>query len=118
MTPVHLDTRGEAAGVRAFALHPGSILTRLQRHIPTGEMVAAGWIDEAGNLADPRFKTREQGAATAVWAATSPQLAGMGGLLRGLQYRAPGQDRRRGGRGPACGRSREKPADSGSIRLI
>jgi NAD(P)-dependent dehydrogenase (short-subunit alcohol dehydrogenase family) len=77
---VHLDTSGEAAGVRAFALHPGSILTPLQRHLPTEEMVAAGWIDEAGNLADSSFKTREQGAATAVWAATSPQLAGMGGV--------------------------------------
>ena len=26
------------------------------------------------------FKTPEQGAATTVWAATSPQLAGLGGL--------------------------------------
>jgi len=38
-----------------------------------------GWIDENG-VPDPRFKTPEQGAATTVWAATSPQLGGMGGV--------------------------------------
>lgn len=77
---VHLDALGRDAGVRAFALHPGSILTPLQRHLPKADMVAAGWIDEAGNPADPTFKTPQQGAATQVWAATSPQLAGLGGL--------------------------------------
>ncbi|GAA3731510.1 SDR family NAD(P)-dependent oxidoreductase [Salinactinospora qingdaonensis] len=77
---VHLDRLGRDAGVRAFSVHPGSILTPLQRHLTREEMVAAGWVDEAGNLADPSFKTPEQGAATQVWAATSPHLAGMGGL--------------------------------------
>jgi NAD(P)-dependent dehydrogenase (short-subunit alcohol dehydrogenase family) len=76
----HLDMLGRAANVRAFALHPGSILTPLQRHLGKEEMIAAGWIDAAGNLADATFKTLEQGAATQVWAATSPQLDGMGGL--------------------------------------
>jgi len=77
---VHLDTLGQEAGVRAFAVHPGSILTPLQRHLARSEMVAAGWIDEEGNALDPSFKTPEQGAATQVWAATSPRLAGMGGV--------------------------------------
>ncbi|MFI7277926.1 SDR family NAD(P)-dependent oxidoreductase [Streptomyces sp. NPDC049879] len=77
---VHLDALGRDAGVRAFALHPGAILTPLQRHLAKADMVAAGWIDEAGDLADPSFKTPEQGAATQVWAATSPRLAGMGGV--------------------------------------
>ncbi|HEY2983394.1 MAG TPA: hypothetical protein VGJ38_04530, partial [Jatrophihabitantaceae bacterium] len=36
--------------------------------------------DESGNAIDPSFKTPEQGAATQVWAATSPQLDGMGGV--------------------------------------
>ena len=45
-------------------------------------MIAAGWIDADGELADPTFKTPEQGAATQIWAATSPRLAGMGGLYR------------------------------------
>ncbi|MEV4363062.1 SDR family NAD(P)-dependent oxidoreductase [Nonomuraea sp. NPDC049625] len=77
---VQLDALGRDAGVRAFALHPGAILTPLQRHLRKEEMVAAGWIDEEGNALDPTFKTPEQGAATQVWAATSPQLAGMGGV--------------------------------------
>ncbi|KAB8190832.1 SDR family NAD(P)-dependent oxidoreductase [Nonomuraea phyllanthi] len=77
---VRLDALARDAGVRAFALHPGGILTPLQRHLPKEEMVAAGWIDEAGNALNPSFKTPEQGAATQVWAATSPQLAGMGGV--------------------------------------
>ena len=78
---VHLDALARDAGVRAFALHPGGILTPLQRHLPREEMVALGWLDDEGN---PRpglnFKTPGQGAATQVWAATSPQLDGQGGV--------------------------------------
>ncbi|RZU18286.1 SDR family NAD(P)-dependent oxidoreductase [Streptomyces sp. BK239] len=77
---VQLDALGRDSGVRAFALHPGSILTPLQRHLAKADMVDAGWIDENGNPTDPTFKTPEQGAATQVWAATSPQLADMGGV--------------------------------------
>ncbi|WP_457205385.1 SDR family NAD(P)-dependent oxidoreductase [Nocardioides sp. P5_C9_2] len=80
---VHLDRLGQTdergKGVRAFALHPGGILTPLQRHLPREEQVAMGWFNEDGT---PRaeFKTPEQGAATQVWAATSPQLDGKGGV--------------------------------------
>ncbi|OEV12948.1 NAD(P)-dependent dehydrogenase (short-subunit alcohol dehydrogenase family) [Streptomyces sp. Amel2xB2] len=77
---VELDARGRESGVRAFSLHPGGILTPLQRHLATEEMVDRGWIDEDGTPLNPSFKTPEQGAATQVWAATSPQLAGMGGV--------------------------------------
>ena len=77
---VELDLRGQPKGVRAFAAHPGLILTPLQRHLPKEEMVAAGWIDVEGRLVDPGFKTPAQGAATFVWAATSPALAGLGGV--------------------------------------
>ena len=77
---VGLDTRGRPSGVRAFATHPGSILTPLQRHLSQREMIDAGWIDEHGNCLDPSFKTPEQGAATHVWAATSPHLADRGGV--------------------------------------
>ncbi|MFF5475822.1 SDR family NAD(P)-dependent oxidoreductase [Streptomyces sp. NPDC012935] len=78
---VHLDKLGAEHGVRAFSLHPGGILTPLQRHLAKEEMVERGWIDEQGNMLHPEaFKTPEQGAATQVWAATSPQLNGMGGV--------------------------------------
>lgn len=77
---VRFDALARDAGVRAFAVHPGSILTPLQRHLAREEMVAAGWIDEDGVLADPTCKTPDQGAATQVWAATSPQLTDLGGV--------------------------------------
>lgn len=80
---VALDRREQDKGVRAFAVHPGGILTPLQRHLPKEEMVALGWIDESGELSEQAaqlFKTPEQGAATATWAATSPALEGKGGL--------------------------------------
>lgn len=76
---VELDRRGAEQGVRAFAVHPGGILTPLQRHMGREEMIALKWIDEDGK-GNPGFKTTEQGAATQVWAATSPQLEGKGGV--------------------------------------
>jgi NAD(P)-dependent dehydrogenase (short-subunit alcohol dehydrogenase family) len=78
---VHLDKLGRDAGVRAFSLHPGGIITPLQRHIPKAEMVERGWIDEDGTILNPEgFKTPPQGAATQVWAATSARLDGLGGV--------------------------------------
>jgi NAD(P)-dependent dehydrogenase (short-subunit alcohol dehydrogenase family) len=76
---VQLDALGQSAGVRAFAAHPGGIMTPLQRHLSREEMIASGWMDEDGNV-DDRFKTPEQGASTSTWAATAPALAGMGGV--------------------------------------
>ncbi|SEO32721.1 SDR family NAD(P)-dependent oxidoreductase [Actinacidiphila rubida] len=79
---VQLDALARDRGVRAFALHPGGILTPLQRHLEKSEMVDRGWIDEDGKPLNPAgFKTPEQGAATQTWAATSPQLDGMGGVF-------------------------------------
>lgn len=79
---VQLDKLGADAGVRAFALHPGGIRTPLQRHLRTEEMVGLGWIGEDGTPVNPSlFKAPEQGAATQTWAATSPRLAGLGGVF-------------------------------------
>lgn len=81
---VGLDKRGKAQGVRAFSLHPGSIVsTDLKRHLSEEDLRVAGVIDEYGNpILDPArgLKTVRQGAATSVWCATSPQLNGMGGV--------------------------------------
>jgi hypothetical protein len=65
--------------VRAFAVHPGGIMTDLQRHLPREEQIAMGWMDADGTL-NPAFKTPAQGAATSVWCATSTQLDGLGGV--------------------------------------
>lgn len=75
-----LDTLGRAEGVRAFSLHPGAIITDLQRDLSIAEQMERGWIDADGNVIGAGFKTPEQGAATGLWAATSPRLDGLGGL--------------------------------------
>ncbi len=97
---LRLDELARDRGVRAFSLHPGGILTPLQRHMSTEEKIGRGWIDEQGNLLMPDvFKTPEQGAATQVWAAVSPQLDGKGGVfLQDCDIAAPasGDDGRDG----------------------
>ena len=78
-----VDMRNAKRGIRAFSVHPGAIFTPLQRHLPEEEMVALGWKNADGTLPErikALFKTVEQGAATAVWAATAPMLEGLGGL--------------------------------------
>jgi NAD(P)-dependent dehydrogenase (short-subunit alcohol dehydrogenase family) len=81
---VELDRRGRADGVRAFAVHPGTIVdTGLGKHLTEEDLRAAGALDEDGKpLRDAarQLKTVPQGAATSVWCATSPQLAGLGGV--------------------------------------
>lgn len=81
---VALDDRGAKDGVRAFAVHPGGILeTNLARHLPAGAFEDLGLVDAAGKpIVDPArgLKSVEQGAATQVWCATSPRLAGLGGV--------------------------------------
>jgi NAD(P)-dependent dehydrogenase (short-subunit alcohol dehydrogenase family) len=76
---IGLDKRGAPHNVRAFAVHPGGIMTDLQRYMPEEEKRAMGWIDEHGNV-NERFKTPSQGAATSVWCATNAQLDGKGGV--------------------------------------
>ena len=78
-----VDLLGRDIGVRAFSVHPGGIFTPLQRHLPDEEMVALGWKNADGTIppaVQASFKTPEQGASTTVWAATSPKLAGKGGV--------------------------------------
>jgi len=77
------DHRWESDGITAFGVHPGGILTPLQRHLPKEEMVALGWINPDGSQPDAikaLFKTPKQGASTSVWAATAAQLEGRGGV--------------------------------------
>ncbi|MEM9180160.1 MAG: oxidoreductase [Pseudomonadota bacterium] len=76
------DRRWDQYGVTAFGVHPGGIFTPLQRHLTVEEMSALGWMNPDGTIPDmikAMFKTPEQGASTATWAATSPQLDGRGG---------------------------------------
>ncbi len=80
---VALDRRGRDEGIRAFSVHPGSILTDLARSLSTEEIAAFNVFDEAGNLRNDPYndlKNVAQGVATGLWAATSPSLTGLGGL--------------------------------------
>jgi NAD(P)-dependent dehydrogenase (short-subunit alcohol dehydrogenase family) len=77
---VELDRLGREHGVRAFSLHPGAILTPLGRHLKSEDMERLLSYGTDGKPLMPEFKSAEAGAATAVWAATSPQLDGLGGL--------------------------------------
>ncbi|OBF63435.1 short-chain dehydrogenase [Mycobacterium sp. 852002-50816_SCH5313054-b] len=73
------DRRLRESGIRAYAVHPGTVATSLARYMSRAdfarlrEMAAA----RAGAL---DLVTPEQGAATQVWAAVSPELAGKGAL--------------------------------------
>lgn len=78
-----LDVRGRTKGVRAFSVHPGSILTDLARHLSDEEIAGFDALDDQGRpRIDPErgLKTVEQGAATILWCATSAGLVGMGGV--------------------------------------
>ncbi|MEV1333976.1 SDR family NAD(P)-dependent oxidoreductase [Micromonospora costi] len=91
---VELDRRWAADGIRGYAVHPGIILgTALAPARGVGEQApvtfseeelrAQGLIDAEGRpVIDPDrgLKTLAQGASTMVFAATSPQLAGIGGV--------------------------------------
>jgi NAD(P)-dependent dehydrogenase (short-subunit alcohol dehydrogenase family) len=71
-------------GVRGFSVHPGGIMTPLQRHLQNEEMVTLGWMKEDGSLSDLAknfFKTTSQGASTTLWCATSPSLNNIGGVF-------------------------------------
>ncbi|WP_163991092.1 oxidoreductase [Pyxidicoccus caerfyrddinensis] len=70
-----LDARGEPHRIRAFSVHPGAIMTELVRWMSDEELHAI----RSANAAD-FYKNTEQGAATSVWCATSPQLEGLGGV--------------------------------------
>jgi NAD(P)-dependent dehydrogenase (short-subunit alcohol dehydrogenase family) len=81
---VELDHRAKAFGIRAFAVHPGSVNgTDLGRAAPMVLFQQMGTHDADGNIfpeVAASLKTVEQGAATSVWCATSRQLNDIGGV--------------------------------------
>src|SRR3546814_20026055 len=70
---VEFDRRHKGRGIRAAAVHPGSIQTELVRHF--GEGTLDKMVEEMGAslLAQGKgpfeWKTVSQGAATSIWAA-------------------------------------------------
>jgi NAD(P)-dependent dehydrogenase (short-subunit alcohol dehydrogenase family) len=74
---VELDRRLAPLGVRVFAVHPGVILTELSRHLSEADFGDLSRRSAPGALT---LKPVEAGAATSVWAATSAELDGLGGI--------------------------------------
>jgi len=71
---VEATRRWAAEGITANAVHPGAIAeTNLSRHMDPKALEA---LRDSGQFT---FKTTEQGAATSVLLASSPQLEGIGG---------------------------------------
>jgi NAD(P)-dependent dehydrogenase (short-subunit alcohol dehydrogenase family) len=84
---VGLDQRLRADGVRAFSVNPGAVATSLARHMSREDFsalkkYAAASTAAKGSPTDGRldWTMPEQGAATQVWAAVSPDLDGRGSL--------------------------------------
>lgn len=73
---VGLNTRLKDKGAEAFSVHPGVIQTELARHMTEEDMQMFASGIESGAIP---MKTIPQGAATQVYAATAPELAGKGG---------------------------------------
>ena len=71
---VQIERRYGAEGLHATSLHPGGIFTPLARHLSE---------EDINMFKNPemqrKFKNPEQGAATTVWAAISPEWEGRGG---------------------------------------
>ena len=85
---VALDARLRGRGVRAFAVHPGVIMTGLARHMDEADFALLS--ERAPGDAPLSFKTLEQGAATTVWAAVAPELSDEGGIyLENCQIAQP-----------------------------
>ncbi len=74
---VEFDRRFADQGVRALAVHPGLIATELGRHLT--EETLATLTASMSSRGEVTWKTVPQGAATSVWAATSPDLDAVGG---------------------------------------
>ncbi|OBB68137.1 SDR family NAD(P)-dependent oxidoreductase [Mycobacterium sp. 852014-50255_SCH5639931] len=73
---VAADRRLRDAGIRAYAVHPGTVATSLARHMSRADF--SRLRKPTGERLD--VTTPDRGAATQVWAAVSPELAGRGGL--------------------------------------
>ncbi|KRB55627.1 SDR family NAD(P)-dependent oxidoreductase [Flavobacterium sp. Root186] len=81
---LELDNRAKEFNVRAYSVHPGSVLgTDLGRDEPIELFKQIGTHDQDGNLKPEvaaLLKNVPQGAATTVWCAVSPLLNNIGGV--------------------------------------
>ena len=77
---VEYSRRHSDDGVTMNVVTPGGVLSRLGRHVSFEDAVRLGWVNPDGTLPQGRMRTPDEGAASPVWAAVAPELAGRGGL--------------------------------------
>lgn len=81
---LELDNRAKDFKIRAYSLHPGSVLgTDLGREEPIKLFKQLGTHDASGTIKPEvavNLKTVSQGAATTIWCATSSLLDNIGGV--------------------------------------
>jgi NAD(P)-dependent dehydrogenase (short-subunit alcohol dehydrogenase family) len=84
---IEADNQLHGLGIRAYAVHPGTVATSLARYMSRSDFsqlrkYAAAGTAERGEPTDGylEFTTPEYGATTQVWAAVSPDLAGRGAV--------------------------------------
>jgi NAD(P)-dependent dehydrogenase (short-subunit alcohol dehydrogenase family) len=84
---IEADQRLCELGIRAYAVHPGTVATSLARYMTRSDFshlrrFAAASSATRGESTNGYldFTTPDQGAATQVWAAVSPELADQGGV--------------------------------------
>jgi NAD(P)-dependent dehydrogenase (short-subunit alcohol dehydrogenase family) len=84
---VEADRRLRHSGIRAYAVHPGTVATSLARYMSRSDFTQLRRYAAADSAARGEsiagyldFTTPENGASTQVWAAISPELANRGGL--------------------------------------
>lgn len=76
---VELERRLGHQNVHAFAVHPGVIRTQLGRHLSDQDIEDMRADMASRGATNTKLKSIAQGAATTVFAAVSPELAGRGG---------------------------------------
>jgi NAD(P)-dependent dehydrogenase (short-subunit alcohol dehydrogenase family) len=81
---LELNERAKQFGVNVYSVHPGNIWgTELTREAPLEILQQFGFYDDKGKPVKEvidSLKTISQGAATSIWAATSPLLKEIGGV--------------------------------------
>jgi NAD(P)-dependent dehydrogenase (short-subunit alcohol dehydrogenase family) len=80
MFSVGLEKRLAGKGVHSLAVHPGGIQTNLGRHLTEEDIATLLKRMEDNSEGNFAFKTVEAGAATSCYAATAPELEGLGGV--------------------------------------
>jgi NAD(P)-dependent dehydrogenase (short-subunit alcohol dehydrogenase family) len=74
------DRRLRESGIRAFAVHPGTVATSLARYMSRADFARLREMAATRGGALDLITPEQRGAATQVWAAVSPELAGKGAL--------------------------------------